>query len=206
MSSSITQLISRYLFYETLGKDAGFTEFLLAEGEGVCYKPCDIMKSVLINSAFAVMLLSGPVCPAQTAAAGAEEVISAEATQAVAVANAGVERLAELLVQVEDAASAAALLPQIAETLESVRALEAGSFAEDDEEMMAAGFANDWYLLVEDEVARLVEDDFYGNAQLRQLLDAGDSADEAFEKPVSHPAASTEAPVQEAATESLLPR
>ena len=164
------------------------------------------MKSVLINSAFAVMLLCIPVSPAQDAAFGEEEPISAEATQAMAVANAGVERLAELLVQVEDATSAAALLPQIAETLESVRALEAGSFAEEDEEMMAAGFANDWYLLVEDEVARLMDVDFYGNAQLRHLLEAGDSDEESFEAPVSPPAASAEAPVQEAGTESLLPR
>ena len=172
----------------------------------MCYKPCVIMKNALINSVFAVMLLCSPGFAGAVHAETAEESISAAATQAMAAANAGAERLAELLVQVEDAASAAALLPQIAETLESVRALETGSFAEDDEEMMAAGFANDWYLLVEDEVARLVDADFYGNAQLRQLLDAGDSADEAFEKPVSHPAASTEAPVQEAATESLLPR
>lgn len=179
---------------------------MLAEGEGLCYKPCVIMKFALINSAFAVMLLCAPVCAVQPAAAGAEEAISAEATQAVAVANAGVERLAELLVRVEDAASAAELLPQIAETLESVRALEADSFAEEDEEMMAAGFANDWYLLVEDEVARLVDADFYGNEQLRQLLEAGDAEDESFEKPVSHPTDSEEAPVQEAATESLLPR
>ncbi len=152
-----------------------------------------------------VMLLFGLGSAAQAAAAGAAEPISEAATQAMAIANAGVERLAELLVRVEDAASAAELLPQIAETLESVRALEAGDFAEDDEEMVAAGFANDWYLLVEEEVARLMDADFYGNAQLRQLLEVEEPGDAAAGQPAELPRPASETPVQEAGTESLLP-
>ena len=172
----------------------------------MCYKPCVIMKNALINSVFAVMLLCSPGFAGAVHAETAEESISAAATQAMAAANAGAERLAELLVQVEDASSAAALLPQIEAALESIRMVDEKAFAEDDEEMVAAEFIKDWYLLVEDEVARLMDAGFYGNEQLRRLLDAPDAADEAFDKPALRTPAAAEAPAQEAATESLLPR
>ena len=188
-----------------MGKFCQIPRILLATGVVLCYMPCVIMKSALINSVMSIMLLCSPASAAQAAAAEAVEPISEAATQAMAVANAGVERLAELLVRVEDAASAAELLPQIAATLESVRALEAGDFAEDDEEMVAAGFANDWYLLVEEEVVRLIDAGFYGNAQLRLLLEVEELGEEAAEQPAELPRSASEAPVQEAGTESLLP-
>ncbi len=182
---------------------------LLAGGVGLCYKPCVIMKSLLISSAFAVMLPLGQACASQPvpedAAYAEEEAISEAATQAMEAANAAFEHLAGLLQQVVDAPSAAALLPEIEEAVRQVWAVEASAFDDEDEEMVAAAFANDVYVRVAEEVARLADAGFYGYDALRQLLDVADSTSEELpaSRQVTAPAA-PESPAQEASTESRL--
>lgn len=183
---------------------------LLAEKVGLCYKPCVTMKSVLIYSALAVMLLSGQVCaaPDDEAVNGEEaaETISPAAIQAVEAANAQLEALMTLLCRIVDADSAAQLAPQVVAAYECLRNIDMSAFAEDDEEMLAAEFANDVYIKVAEEMLRLADASFYGNVQLQTLLDTAETLEEdAPAEPRQMLPSAAEAPAREAATESLLP-
>lgn len=81
--------------------------------------------------------------------------------------------LAELLSQVQDAESAAALQPEVRERFNALLTTDAAALADADEEELAAEFA-EAFVPIDAELARLEEADFFGCEDLRSVFAEGD--------------------------------
>lgn len=151
---------------------------------------------------------------ADTAAELAEEELEQEdaqlspaAVQTLDSIRRQMEELADMLAAVVDGPTAAARAPQIAAAYEALRSVDFSALAEEDEELVAAEFAEDMFIRLDDELARLVDADYFGNEMLGTLF--GSDA-EAGEAPLPAPAPAPEttevdSPVPEADTESTTP-
>lgn len=132
--------------------------------------------------------------------------ISPTAAAALAVAEAQLERLADMLAGVVDASTAATLAPHISAAYEALRNVDFSAFADEDEELVAAEFAEDMFLRLDAELARLADEDYFGNEELAELC-GGPESEPAPVKPgadVPPVRPMADEPVPEAGTESYL--
>lgn len=151
---------------------------------------------------------------AEAAAAAAEEELEQADTQLSPAAVSALETircrmdaLADMLAAVVDAPTAAAQAPQIAAAYEALRQVDFSALAEEDEEFVAAEFAEDIFIRLDDELARLADADYFGNEMLAALFGSS-SGDEESPRPAPAPApvkVEIDAPVPEADTESPTP-
>lgn len=133
--------------------------------------------------------------------------LSPAAVQTLDSTRRQMEELADMLAAVVDGPSAAARAPQIATAYEALRCVDFSALAEEDEELVAAEFAEDMFIRLDDELSRLADADYFGNETLDSLF--GSDA-EAGEAPLPAPAPAPEtteidSPVPEADTESTTP-
>ena len=135
----------------------------------------------------------------------ADAQLSPAAAQTLEATRCRMDALADMLAAVVDAPTAAAQVPQIAAAYEALRSVDFSALAEEDEELVAAEFAEDMFVRLDDELARLADADYVGNETLAALF--GTNADmEESSRPVPAPAESEiDAPVPEADTESATP-
>lgn len=133
-----------------------------------------------------------------------EAELSPAAAAALDMAKHQLDRLADMLSAVVDAASAATLTPHIAASYEALRHIDFSAFTEDDVEVVAAEFAEDMFLRLDAELARLADADYFGNAQLAALC-AEPEAEAVSSKPGAVIPSAHDAPVPEAGTESVHP-
>lgn len=144
-------------------------------------------------------------CEAEEALEEAEETISPAAKAALEQTRVRMEQLADMLASVVDAASAEAMAPRIVEAFDSLKYADFSSLAEEDEEMVAAEFAEDMVARLDAELERLSDAGFYGNPQLLQFFSASEGTpDSAPAKEVDFPEErEVDIPAQEAGTESV---
>lgn len=144
-------------------------------------------------------------CEAEEALEEEEETISPAAKAALEQTRVRMEQLADMLASVVDAASAEAMAPRIVEAFDSLKYADFSSLAEEDEELVAAEFAEDMVARLDAELERLSDAGFYGNPQLLQFFSASEGT------PDSAPAKEVDVteekevdiPAQEAGTESV---
>lgn len=135
----------------------------------------------------------------------ADAQLSPAAVSALETIRCRMDALADMLAAVVDAPTAAARAPQIATAYEALRSVDFSALAEEDEELVAAEFAEDMFIRLDDELARLADADYYGNETLAALF--GTNADtEETPRPAPAPVQpEIDAPVPEADTESATP-
>lgn len=140
---------------------------------------------------------SAPVLPDEPA-------ISPAAQQALTQAGALLGTLTSLLEQVQDAAAATRLAPEIIAAQESLAQLDFSDYDIEDVELLAEEFSA-LYFRLEEQLTRLDAADYYGNAELsRHFGGAEEPATQAAE-PAPAPEVGAEQPAAEAVTESVLP-
>ncbi len=126
------------------------------------------------------------------------------ASQILELTRLRVDALAELLAAIVDSRTAATLAPQIAAACEALRNVDFSALAEEDEELVAAEFAEDMFIRLDDELARLADAGFFGDQLLTALF--GSVGKEEELRPVPPPLERQgEVPVLEAGTESVQP-
>lgn len=131
--------------------------------------------------------------------------ISPAATQTLDATRLQMDELAALLALVVDAQTAATHAPQIVAAFEALRNVDFSILAEEDEELVAAEFAEDMFIRLDDELARLADEDYFGDSVLEELLGTTTAAEEPERPAPAAPAPAEDAadsPVQEAGTES----
>lgn len=112
------------------------------------------------------------------------------------------DTLVGLLSQIRDAASANRLASAAMAAHDSLGQLDFSAFEEEDEEILAFAATSFFYRLA-DEIARLEEVDFFGNAQLKAHFSGTEEAPEQ-EETSPEDLSSPEAPATEAETESVV--
>lgn len=132
----------------------------------------------------------------------ADAQLTPAAVQTLETTRCRMDALADMLAAVVDAPTAAAQAPQIAAAYEALRSVDFSALAEEDEELVAAEFAEDMFIRLDDELARLADADYFGNETLAALF--GTNADtEESPRPAPAPVETEiDAPVPEADTES----
>ncbi len=132
--------------------------------------------------------------------------LSPAASSALQSARGEIDRLADMLAGVVDAASAASLAPRICEAYEALSDTDFSALIMEDAELVAAEFADDIFLRMDAELARLEDAGFFGNAALVELFgyETQVSAARAHRREAAESA--TDAPAQESGTESALPQ
>lgn len=136
----------------------------------------------------------------------ADAQLSTAAAQTLEATHRQMDALAVMVAAVVDAGSAEALAPMIAAAYEALLNVDFSSLSEEDEELVAAEFAEDMFIRMDEELARLADADYFGNAALRKLFGIAEEA------PAHKPAAPqprpaephADSPVIEAGTESTL--
>lgn len=155
---------------------------------------------------FALATESALDLPAEEAnPAELESEISPAAAAALDIAKQQLDRLADMLSAVVDARSASTLAPHICAAYESLRNIDFAAFAEDDEELVAAEFAEDMFLRLDAELDRLTEAAFFNNARLATLFAEADSPASLPDAPITPIPATGDTPTPEAGTESFIP-
>ncbi len=137
----------------------------------------------------------------------ADAQLSPAAAQMLEATRHRMDALADMLAAVVDAPTAAAQAPQIAAAYEALRSVDFSALAEEDEELVAAEFAEDMVIRLDDEQARLADADYFGNETLSALFGTSPGPEET-PRPTPAPAPAEveiDAPVPEADTESATP-
>lgn len=135
----------------------------------------------------------------------AESDLSTEATAALESAQNELEELIGLMVSVVDAGTAEMYAPRIVAMIEQLRNADFSAFAEEDEELLAAEFADDVFIRLDAELLRLEDAAYYGNSTLRNLCAGAESAGNYRSRNEENQDEEPDSPVQEAATESVCP-
>lgn len=131
--------------------------------------------------------------------------ISPAAAQTLDAVRRQMDELVWMLAQVVDVQTAAIHTPKILAAFEALRNVDFSILDAEDEELVAAEFAEDMFIRLDDEVSRLADADFFGNETLVALF--GANADTETElRPAPAPVEpEIDAPVPEADTESATP-
>lgn len=145
---------------------------------------------------------AGDVAVSMVEEAEVEDTISQEATAALQAAKMRMNALADMLALVVDAESAARLAPQITLAYGELKDADFAVLTDEDEEVVAAEFAEDMFLSLDAQLERLMEADFYSNMALKQLF--GLENEEPGNKEMPRLEAGDEAPAAESVTESAL--
>lgn len=154
--------------------------------------------------AAALLVLSASVRAAEPAVQHEEvEVpVSPAARQTMAQLREHFDTLVGLLSQIRDAASADRLGAAAIAAHDSLGQLDFSAFEEEDEEILAFAATSFFYRL-SDEIARLEEAEFFGNAQLKAHFSGAEEAPE-DEETAPEDLSAPEAPASEAETESVV--
>ncbi len=142
---------------------------------------------------------------AEEALEQADAQLSPAAAQTLEATRCRMDALADMLATVVDASTAAAQVPQIAAAYEALRSVDFSALAEEDEEFVAAEFAEDMFIRLDDELARLADADYFGNETLAALFGTNADTEEAPRSAPSPVEPEIDAPVPEADTESPTP-
>ncbi len=136
-----------------------------------------------------------------------EETISPAAKATLEQARICMEKLADMMAAVVDPASAAAMASRIAEAYESLKYTDWSSLADEDEELVAAEFAEDMVVRLDAEIERLSDAGFYGNQHLLLLFSAQEKSSDSLHAKENDATIEKEVdiPAQEAGTESVGP-
>ena len=135
----------------------------------------------------------------------ADAQLSPAAVQTLEATRCRMDALADMLAAVVDAPTAAARAPQIAAAYEALRSVDFSALAEEDEEFVAAEFAEDMFIRLDDELARLADADYFGNETLAALFGTNADMEEAPRPAPAPVQPEIDAPVPEADTESATP-
>lgn len=165
------------------------------------------MKSPLSVIFAAVSLLVLPATaqsPAQPAPLHEEEPgLSPAASATLEQTRRHFEMLAGMLNQIRDAGSAARLAPAVVAAHEELAGLDFSAFETEDEELLAME-AVDFVFRLSEQITRLEDADFYGNAQLKAHFgETGETEPATLHD--AEPQEAPESPALEAGTESVLP-
>ena len=131
-----------------------------------------------------------------------EAPVSPAARQTMAQLREHFDTLVGLLSQIRDAASADRLVAAAIAAHDSLGQLDFSAFEEEDEEILAFAATSCFFRLA-DEIARLEEAEFFGNAQLKAHFSGADEAPE-DEETAPEDLSAPEAPASEAETESVV--
>lgn len=144
-------------------------------------------------------------CAAEEDLEEAEVPISPAAQAALEQARIHTESMADMLASVVDAASANLLAPRISAAYEALKNTDFSSLAVEDEELLAAEYAEELVARLDAELERLSEAGFYGNLLLQQLF--GGPVEPADTLPSQEknttPGKEVDVPALEAGTESV---
>lgn len=137
------------------------------------------MLGVLLGAASAVSA-SEQIPPQQAAVPEMEELLEekeelgAEVQQAIADLHAQLRRLHYLLSLVKDADTASSYEKEIQGALQGLKDTDLSVFENEDEERMADEFSV-VFTILEEELSRLSENDYYGNQVIKLMLEEGES-------------------------------
>lgn len=133
--------------------------------------------------------------------------ISPAAAETLDAVRRQMDELAWMLAQVVDVQTAAIHAPKIQAVFEELRNVDFSILDAEDEELVAAEFAEDMFIRLDDEASRLADAGFFGNETLVALFGSNaDTETEPRPAPASAPAEpEIDAPVPEADTESVTP-
>lgn len=127
------------------------------------------MKAKLIATCVCAAIMAVPNCPATEAPQEEAPMYGEAAAAAVAQIKAHMKTVHQLLTGIHDASTAATNAPLIEAALEGIKATDVSSFANEDEECLAAEFTDDFTAIIA-EVDRLVKAKLYNDPILKKLF------------------------------------